>query len=160
MTQSFRLFFYLFYIYVCAINVEGHVTFLYKGSMCLDTYIYYVYVEVYVNLQVDVMKNFIFTAFSKRTMTLIMSRGKSDVRNLVSEHVVEYNSVMSLSLPHLCRSVFIVVKCATLMNMSLCDAYELLSFLEILYRAIRVYLWCAFASNPIVVIIGRMSTLT
>ena len=27
-----------------------------------------------------------------------------------------------------------------------------------LSRAIRVYLWCAFASNPIVILIGRMNT--
>ena len=31
--------------------------------------------------------------------------------------------------------------------------------MEILYRAIKVYLWCAFASNPIVVPIGKMNTL-
>ena len=30
--------------------------------------------------------------------------------------------------------------------------------MEILYRANRVYLWCAFASNPIVVLIGSMNT--
>ena len=30
--------------------------------------------------------------------------------------------------------------------------------MEILYCAIEVYLWCAFESNPIVVIIGRMNT--
>ena len=38
------------------------------------------------------------------------------------------------------------------------DDYESLSFFKILYHAIRVYLWCAFASNPIVVLIGRMNT--
>ena len=31
-------------------------------------------------------------------------------------------------------------------------------FLEIFYRAIRVYLWGDFSSNPIVVLIGRMNT--
>ena len=30
--------------------------------------------------------------------------------------------------------------------------------MEILYRAVRVYIWCTFASNPIVVLIGSMST--
>ena len=29
--------------------------------------------------------------------------------------------------------------------------------MEILQRAIKVYLWCAFASNPIVVLIGIMN---
>ena len=31
-------------------------------------------------------------------------------------------------------------------------------FLEILYHAVRVYLWCAFASNHIVVLIGKTNT--
>ena len=30
--------------------------------------------------------------------------------------------------------------------------------MEKLYRAIKVYLWCAFASNPIVVLIESMNT--
>ena len=30
--------------------------------------------------------------------------------------------------------------------------------MEILQRAIKVYLWCAFASNPIIVIIGKINT--
>ena len=30
--------------------------------------------------------------------------------------------------------------------------------MEILYRAVRVYIWCTFASNPIVVLIGSMIT--
>ena len=38
------------------------------------------------------------------------------------------------------------------------DDYESLSFLEILYHAVRVYLWCAFESNPIIVLIGSMNT--
>ena len=33
-----------------------------------------------------------------------------------------------------------------------------LSILEILYCANRVYLWCVFASNPIVLIKGNMNT--
>ena len=30
--------------------------------------------------------------------------------------------------------------------------------MEILYRANKVYLWCDFASNPIIVLIGSMNT--
>ena len=52
---------FLSYIYVCVIRVEGYVTFLYEGSMYVySIHIYYVYVEVYINLQVDEMKKFKF----------------------------------------------------------------------------------------------------
>ena len=44
---------------MCEIKVEGYVTFLYEESM-YTRYIYYVYVEVYVNLQVEVMKRVSF----------------------------------------------------------------------------------------------------
>lgn len=43
------------------------------------------------------------------------------------------------------------------MDTNLHDANETLIFLEILYRAIKVYLWCDFACNTIVVLIGRMN---
>ena len=44
------------------------------------------------------------------------------------------------------------------MNRNLSDAQESLSFLEILYPAIIVYIWPAFASNPIIVLIEIMIT--
>ena len=47
--------FYL--IYVSATKVEGFVTFPYEESM-YTRYIYYVYVQVYVNLLVEVVKSF------------------------------------------------------------------------------------------------------
>ena len=54
----------IFYIYVCVIKVEGYVAFLYEGSMYTRyEYIYYVYVEVYEILQVDLMKNLFFMHF-------------------------------------------------------------------------------------------------
>ena len=45
----------LSYIHLCEIKVEVYVTFIYEESM-YTRYIYYVYVEVYVNLQVEVIK--------------------------------------------------------------------------------------------------------
>ena len=65
---------------------------------------------------------------------------------------------LCLSLPNLCRSIFIIMTRATHMSRNLYDAYKSLSFLKILYRAIRVYLWYAFASNHYVVLIGIMNT--
>ena len=44
------------------------------------------------------------------------------------------------------------------MDGNLHDPWETLIFMEIWYCPIRVYLWCAFASNPSVLIIGRMNT--
>ena len=48
-------------IYLCAIKVEDYIIFLYEGSM-YTRYKYYVYVEVYVNLQVEAMKSYKFSA--------------------------------------------------------------------------------------------------
>ena len=48
-------------IHLCVIKVEGYVTFLYEGSM-YTRYICYVYVEVYVNLQVKIIKCFKYSA--------------------------------------------------------------------------------------------------
>ena len=44
------------------------------------------------------------------------------------------------------------------MSRNLYDAQESLSFLEILYRANRVYLWCAFTYNHIFVLVRSMNT--
>ena len=49
----------LYFIYLCAIKVEDYVIFLYEGSMYIR-YKHYVYVEVYVNLNVEVMKSLKF----------------------------------------------------------------------------------------------------
>ena len=45
----------LYFIYLRAIKVEEYVIFLYKGSMYTQ-YIYYVYIEVYVKFQIDVIE--------------------------------------------------------------------------------------------------------
>ena len=52
-TQLFRLFLHFIYIYMCK---AGYVTFQYERSMYNRYEIYYVYVEVYVNLQVEKIK--------------------------------------------------------------------------------------------------------
>ena len=65
----------IFYVYVCAIKVEVYVTFLYEGSMLLDMNIYYVYVEVYVNLQVVIKKVLNFSAFSTNECNDMRLRG-------------------------------------------------------------------------------------
>ena len=53
--------------------------------------------------------------------------------------------------------MFIIVNRTTFMDGNLYDSLETIIFLEILYRATRVYLWFAFASDRIVVLIGRMN---
>ena len=60
MRQSFET--TLFLVYLCKIKVENNVVFQYKGSI-FTRYKHYVYVEVYVNLKVKVIKKFKFLAF-------------------------------------------------------------------------------------------------
>ena len=50
--------FSLMYIFMCN-KVDGHVTFLYEGSM-YTRYVYYVYVEFYLHLQVEVINDLNF----------------------------------------------------------------------------------------------------
>ena len=75
--------------------------------------------------------------------------------NFVSEQEVELYSTEFLSQVRLCKFVFKIVKRATLMDENLPDAQETLTFLEVQYRVFGVLALCAFASNPIFVIIGK-----
>ena len=47
-----------FLIYVCEIKVEGYATFLYELVYVYSILLFYVCVEVYVNLRLDMIKKF------------------------------------------------------------------------------------------------------